>query len=166
MKNIRLSILAVLAILASACQSDSQKITTAAQGYLDAMGNYKPSEARPFATEQTCQSTLAFYEKIMENVDPSIYANNIPATITLGEMVIDDTIATVAYHKSTPTVEQDGNLTLVKRNKTWLVSEVINVPAVLNPNVKKESHKFSDEEIAEMRKNGAHSDSTFTPSNK
>ena len=117
------------ALLLAACSNDQEQIKQSAYGYLDAMGNYRPTDARPYATQQTCDVTLAFYENVMEYTDSSVYSNNIPAEITIGKIIVaDDTTATAAFHKSTPTVQQDGTVHLVKRQGRWLVHEVLNVP--------------------------------------
>ena len=114
--------LSLLAVLLAGCSNDDKQIRAAAQGYLDAMGNYRPADARPYATEETCNVTLAFFEMLMQHTDPSVYANNIPATITLGDITIaEDTLATVAFHKHTPSKEQDGEVTLVCRDGQWRV---------------------------------------------
>lgn len=120
-------------LLMAACSSDEEKIRESAQGYLDALGNYRPAEARPYASVETCEKTLAFYEALMNYTDSSVFKNNIPATITLGEIdYSDDTSATVAFHKSTPITEQDGTLHMVKRGRKWLAHEVIGFPTVPN----------------------------------
>lgn len=120
-------------LLMAACSSDEEKIKESAQGYLDALGNYRPAEARPYASAETCEKTLAFYEALMKYTDSSVFKNNIPATIALGEISYsDDTSATVAFHKSTPITEQDGTLHMVKRDRKWLAHEVIGFPTVPN----------------------------------
>lgn len=120
-------------LLMAACSSDEEKIRESAQGYLDALGNYRPAEARPYASVETCEKTLAFYEALMKYTDSSVFKNNIPATIALGEISYsDDTSATVAFHKSTPITEQDGTLHMVKRDRKWLAHEVIGFPTVPN----------------------------------
>ena len=104
-------------MLLSACANDEEQIRQCAQGYLDAMGNYRPTEARQYATQQTCDVTLAFYERVIEVTDPNVYKDNMPAEITIGDITIaDDTTATAAFHKSTPTTQQDGSIDLVKRD--------------------------------------------------
>lgn len=160
MKKTYYIIAALCLTLCAACANDAEKIAQSAQGYLNAMGNYRPSEARPFATEETCNTTLEFYEHILKNTNPQVYANNMPAEITLGEISINDTLATVAFHKSTPSTQQDGSLNLVKRKGKWLAHEIIKVPAALNPNTEK-NRKITEEEIAEMRRNGSHSEDEF-----
>jgi len=143
-------------LLLAACNSDNKEISTVAQGYLDAMGNYKPSEARPYSTQQTCDVTLSFFEKVMAQTDPAVYANNMPATITLGEIVIEDTLAEVTFHKSTPSTEQDGTLHCVKRDGKWLVNEVIVIPGLVQAAVDTTigSRTFDEKTIEEMRQNG------------
>ena len=148
MKQITILLTAVL--LFTACTNDEEQIAHSAQGYLEAMGNYRPTEARQYATQQTCDVTLAFFERVMEFTDSSVYANNIPAEITLGNIVIaDDTTATVDYHKSTPSTQQDGTVHLAKRDGTWLVNEVLNVPQL--PSKDQGPRTFSDEEIKALR---------------
>ena len=120
-------------LLMAACSSDEEKIKESAQGYLNALGNYRPAEARPYASVETCEKALAFYEALMKYTDSSVFKNNIPATIALGEISYsDDTSATVAFHKSTPITEQDGTLHMVKRDRKWLAHEVIGFPTVPN----------------------------------
>ena len=143
--------LCLLAVVLAGCSNDDKQIRTAAQGYLDAMGNYRPADARPYATEETCNVTLAFFEKMMQYTDPSVYANNIPATITLGDITIEeDTLATVAFHKHTPSKEQDGEIELVRREGRWQVHQVIQIPNLLNAGDKPTT--FTKEQIEEMRR--------------
>lgn len=119
--------------LLQACGGGEKQLREYAQGYLDAMGNYRPAEARPYASQQTCEKTLAFYETLMAFTDSSVFLNNIPAQITLGEITYsDDTCATVAFHKSTPSRQQDGTLHMVKRDRRWVVHEVLNLPPLQN----------------------------------
>jgi len=148
-------LLSGLMILAS-CNNENKEIQTVAQGYLDAMGNYKPAEARPYSTQQTCDVTLSFFEKIVAQTDPAVYANNMPASITLGEITIEDTLAEVAFHKSTPSMEQDGTLHCVKREGKWLVNEVIEIPGLVQAAVDTTtpSRTFDEKTIEEMRENG------------
>ena len=150
MKLHRTLILAGAAVLLTACANDEEQIRQCAQGYLDAMGNYRPTEARQYATQQTCDVTLAFFEKVMEVTDPSVYANNIPAEITIGDITIaDDTTATANFHKSTPTVQQDGSIDLVKRDRKWQVHQVLDVPTL--PDTNQQPRTLSDEEIKALR---------------
>ena len=150
MKLHRTLLLAGAAVLLTACANDEEQIRQCAQGYLDAMGNYRPTEARQYATQQTCDVTLSFFEKVMEFTDSSVYSNNIPATITIGQIVVtDDTTATAAFHKSTPSVEQDGSISLVKRDRKWQVHEVLNVPQL--PSNDQGPRILPDEEIKALK---------------
>jgi len=155
-QNLFLLSLSLLAVVLAGCSNDEKQIRAAAQGYLDAMGNYRPTDARPYATEETCNVTLAFFEKLMQHTDPSVYANNIPATITLGDVATyDDTLATVAFHKHTPSKEQDGKVTLVCRDGQWRVHQVIEIPDMLRDS--ESPRTFTPEQIEGMRRNGRQS---------
>ena len=155
--HISLSLLTV-ALLMAGCSNDTEQIRIAAQGYLDAMGNYRPADARPYSTDETCSVTLAFFEHMMQFTDPSVYANNIPATITLGEISIEeDTLATVDFHKSTPSMEQDGKVHLVLRNGQWRVHEVIQIPPMMQ--FSNSPRTFTKEEIEDLRRNRRQADS-------
>ncbi|MBR1835292.1 MAG: hypothetical protein IJ785_07280 [Bacteroidales bacterium] len=135
--------------LLAACAGDEGQLREYAQGYLDALGNYRPTEARPYASPETCEKTLAFYEALMSYTDSSVFKNNIPATITLGETSYsNDTCATVAFHKSTPITEQDGTLHMVKRGRKWLAHEVINFPSAQQSAVsgKQPIEKYQEQE--------------------
>ena len=123
--------LCALALLAG-CSNPTDEIRRAAQGYLDAMGNYRPHEARAYSTDETCNVTLDFFEYMLQYTDSSVYADNIPATITLGEITVEDTLAIVAFHKHTPSTEQDGQVHLVCRDGVWKVHEVLQIPSLLN----------------------------------
>ena len=151
MKHI-IPILACLLLLTS-CHNDTKQIQTAAMGYLNAMGNYRPTDARPYSTQETCDITLTYFEEVMKHTTPSVYANNMPATITLGEIEIEDTTAVINFHKSTPSVQQDGQIHLLKRNKQWLVHEVIQIPSIAQMNVKPQI--LPKEEIESIRQQQA-----------
>ena len=153
------SLLAVL--LCTACSNDQKAIEEAAYGYLDALGNYHVSDARPFATTQTCDVTLNFLDTLMTHTDPQVYANNIPAEITINEVTMtSDTTATVAFHKSTPSTQQDGTVDVVRVDGKWLVDQVIDIPAPLRsmtaPGHNSGPRTFSDEELTEMREHSNH----------
>lgn len=150
MKLHRTLLLAGAAVLLTACTNDEEQIRQCAQGYLDAMGNYRPTEARQYSSKETCDITLAFFEQVMAYTDSSVYSNNIPATITIGQIVVtDDTTATAAFHKSTPSVEQDGSINLVKRDRKWQVHEVLNVPQL--PSNDQGPRILPDEDIKVLR---------------
>ena len=140
-------------LLMAACSSDEEKIKESAQGYLDALGNYRPAEARPYASAETCEKTLAFYEALMNYTDSSVFKNNIPAEITLGQIeYTNDTCAIVSFHKSTPSTQQDGKLHMVKRKGKWLVHEVIDPTPITNLTNQK-TRTLSEEEKEALRNN-------------
>ena len=75
---------AIAAILFSACNSNENQIRKIAFGYLDAMGNYRISDAYPYATRETQENTLKFVEEaIMPNTDTNYIKSETPATITI-----------------------------------------------------------------------------------
>lgn len=150
--------LAVIATAAFSACSNKSEIEKTAKGYLEALGNYHVSDARPYATEKTCNITLDFFDTLMAHTDPSVYANNIPATITIGEITMtSDTSASVAYHKSTPSAEQDGTLNVIKSNKKWLVEQIIEIPPTIRQLTSGDTtphpRTFTKEQIRQMRKN-------------
>lgn len=127
-----LSALAV-SLLLMGCQSDKKLVEQSAMGYLTAMGNYRISEAEPYATEETIENTLHAIEKyIMPNLDSSVIARNTPATIQIKDInIIDDTTAEVTYVKVTPLVAKEGKLDMVKRGKAWKAQVIIHIPEIL-----------------------------------
>ena len=140
------------AVLLAGCGNEEKEIRAAAQGYLDAMGNYRPTEARAYATEETCDVTLAYFEMLMQYTDSSVYANNMPATITLGDIVMEeDSLATVAFHKHTPIKEQDGTVEVLRRNGEWRVHQVIEIPPMMRVGGT-EPRTLPKEVIEELRK--------------
>lgn len=148
------------ALLFTACNNDRNAIEKAAFGYLDALGNYRVADARPFATPQTCDVTLNFLDTLAAHTNPQVYANNIPAVITINDVsMTSDTTATVAFHKSTPSTQQDGTIDVVKVDGKWLVDQIIDIPEPLKsltaPDHAPRPRSFSDEEIKQMRDNKA-----------
>ena len=120
------------AILLSACNSDEQKIKDAAQGYLDAMANYRIEEAEPYATEETRNITLQFVKQaIMPNLAPNVIPDNTPATIKINSVEITtDSTATVAYTKTTPNETLNETIGMLKRNDEWRVHLVVEIPTI------------------------------------
>lgn len=120
-------------ILFSACNSNENQIRKIAFGYLDAMGNYRISEAYPYATQETQESTLKYIEEfIMPRTDTNYLKSETPATITITNISItSDTTATVMFHKSTPSSERNNILNMVKRNGEWRANVAISVPPIM-----------------------------------
>lgn len=124
---------AIAAILFSACNSNENQIRKIAFGYLDAMGNYRISDAYPYATRETQENTLKFVEEaIMPNTDTNYIKSETPATITITNITItSDTTATVMFHKSTPSSERNNLLNMVKRDGKWQADVRIEVPKIM-----------------------------------
>lgn len=120
-------------MLFCSCNNDEQQITQTAQGYLDAMANYRIKDAEPFATDETRNITLHSIEKfIIPNLDPSVIANATPATVKIDSIQKPcDTNATVYFTKTMPSAVESGTINLVKRNKKWQVDLVIELPSFL-----------------------------------
>ena len=110
------------------------------------MGNYKISEAEPYATEETIENTLHAIEKyIMPNLDPNVIKQNTPATIEItGVTIIDDTTAEVAYKKTTPVQVQKGKLDMVKRGNAWKAQVSIQIPELLKIEYKADSKALDE----------------------
>lgn len=127
-RNITFILLSLLTL--AACSTESSKIKQAALQYSTAMGNYDFDEARKFATEQTCNITIDFYQHIaLPNLDTAYIRANTPATITITKVEqTSDTTATAYFHKTTPSSSADGDLNLVKRQGEWKADVVIAIP--------------------------------------
>ena len=127
-------------------QREKKNIEKAAYGYLDAMGNYRISDAYQYATPETQQKTLRFIEeRIMPITDKNYIKSETPATITItGITIKSDTTAEAMFHKSTPSSERNNMLQLVKRNGKWMAHVPIDVPDIFNmPTDKKTQQRDS-----------------------
>jgi len=149
-RTIALGILG-LALLFSGCNSEEKMVKKTAFGYLDAMGNYRISEAEQFASKETVETTLKVIEQvIMPNMDSSYIKRNTPATIEITEVNIEnDTTAVVNYKKTTPIQIQSGELNLVKRDNKWQAVVSITLPSALkipsdSASVENEKKKFEN----------------------
>lgn len=127
MKKIHLIAIAVVALTAATCGGEKNLVKESAFGYLDAMGNYRISDARPYSTPETQKGTLDYIEKkIMPFVNPKEIEQNTPASIIIKKVrLINDTVAKAYYRKNTPIKTQNDSITLVKRNGEWKVSLII-----------------------------------------
>lgn len=124
----------VALLLCVACASEKKDIEKAAYGYLDAMGNYRIEDAKPYASRQTCENTLEVLQKsLMPKVDTNYIKSNTPATIEiLGVEVLSDTTAVVNYKKTTPiTVQNDGRLDMIKEDGRWSAEVIIALPPIV-----------------------------------
>lgn len=135
------------------CKSEKSLIEQSAMGYLTAMGNYKISEAEPYATEETIENTLHAIERyIMPNLDSNVIKNNTPATIEITDVIIvDDTTAEVAYVKTTPIQVQEGKLDMVKRNNEWKAQVSIQIPAALKMEYKVNEKAIEERYMGKLR---------------
>jgi len=108
-------------VVCAACGRQDKAIEEAAYQYSFAMANYDLEGARPFATEETLNTTFVVAEALMNMVDSAYIASDTPATIEIDNLRRQsDTAATVTYHKKTPLRETTGELELRKRGGRWL----------------------------------------------
>lgn len=124
MKHLHIVMAALLAVVACACTNTAERdaaIRQAAQGYLDAVGNYRFDQAMPYASQITREHTIPTFNRIMQRADTAYTNANQPAVITLGGInMVDRHTARIAYHKHTPITEQDDSLTVVREEGRWL----------------------------------------------
>lgn len=119
----------MLAITLCACNNEKREVERISLGYLDAMGNYRLDEAKPFATQRTVDVTLDFYRRLMPMIDSAYLAANTPAVVSIRKVqMLTDTTAIALFHKSTPASSVDDTLHLLKEDGQWLVHEVIVIP--------------------------------------
>ena len=133
MKKILFVVISVM--LLASCGSNPQKeIQKNAYGYLDAMGNYRIDDAKPYASKETCEKTLyAIQNYLMPKVDTNYIKSNTPATIEiLGVDILSDTTAVVSYKKTTPiTIQNDGRLDMIKEDGRWCAEVIIALPPIM-----------------------------------
>lgn len=120
--------LLILLLCSTQCNTEQSLIKDTAYNYLDAMGNYRISEAAPYATKQTQEKTIrVINERIMPNMDSSYITKNTPAEITIKDVrMVNDTTAMVVYKKVTPIKRVIDSLKVVKQNGQWKASAIIN----------------------------------------
>lgn len=136
----------IVSLIFVGCNSEKNLIEKSAQGYLDAMGNYRITEAEAFATEETIENTLHQIEKyIMPNLDSTFMQKNTPATIVINDVkILNDTSAEVAYTKTTPIQVQEGKLDMRKRGKEWKALVKITIPEALKMEKKVDSKSLEE----------------------
>ena len=147
MRNIAFFLCAfAMTSLLSCCKSEKSLIEQSAMGYLTAMGNYKISEAEPYATKETVENTLHAIEKyIMPNLDPNVIKQNTPAPIEIINVsIVSDKTAEVTYKKTTPIQVQEGKLDMVKRDKDWKAQVNIQIPEMLKIEYKADSKALDE----------------------
>lgn len=127
-------ILALTAIvMATACShAPKSDIEHAAQGYLEAAGNYLLDDAMPYASQLTREKVLPFYKKIMTMADTNYINSNCPADISIqSSRMLSDTTAMVYYHKHTPIKDIDDSVLVILEEGQWLVHVDIVIPAFM-----------------------------------
>ena len=123
--------------LLAACNSDKKEIAQAAQGYLDATGNYLVEEAMPYANKETREKTLPFLrDKLIPMTSQEYMDSNTPATIELGEIVQVGDTAVVFYTKTTPIKQLESEILVVKEDGQWLVYVPLEIPESISANGK------------------------------
>ncbi|MBQ2538899.1 MAG: DUF4878 domain-containing protein [Bacteroidales bacterium] len=144
--------LSLFAALACSCGNEEGRVEKAAYKYLDAIGNYDFDRAWDYATEETQKSTLTlFRDVIMPTTDMEYVNSNRPAKITISQVSItDDTCAEAFFHESTPIQEQEGSITLRKRDGKWLVHLPIEVPEIFN-GPREHEYKYEERDIEHLQ---------------
>lgn len=132
----------IIPMLMVACKTEEKKVETVAYRYLDAIGNYRFAEARAYATQQTCDVTLDFYQNVViPHTPPQALESNLPAKITIKEVsVVDDTTAWATFHNKAPKTEHDDTVRLVKEDGEWKVRDVIIIPEWMKNMINGEKH--------------------------
>ncbi|MBQ9639772.1 MAG: hypothetical protein IJV22_09500 [Bacteroidales bacterium] len=103
-----------------------------AELYLTAMGNYKFDDAKPFATQETCEQTIDFYaQTLLPNTDSNFIAQCTPATVRIDAVSNRDTSADISFTKFSPCDTVHGHLSMRKRNGQWRAHVVIRVPDMM-----------------------------------
>lgn len=152
MKARLLSTVALLLTLCGCNGGERKQIEQTAFAYLDAMGNYRIEEAKPYSSPRTIETAIALCERIMPSVDTSYIKSNTPAQITIKSVHIEtDTTAYVLFHKSTPITQQDDTLRLVKIEGKWLANVVINLPNSLSDDtIPARERRLTQEQLKSM----------------
>ncbi len=112
---------------------NEEEIRTNALGYLQAAGDYHFDEAVPFCTRHTRENTLETFRYLLAHSDTAYINSNRPSVFTIHKICqLDDSTASVHYHKSTPIREVDDSLTLRYEDGHWLADVRLAAMPVLN----------------------------------
>ncbi len=128
-----------VALFATSCRTqqtvseEEQVLRTAAQGYLDAMANYRFDDAIPYASRETCENTIPLFHSILASTDSSFLKDYTPATIQIDSVRIQDSTATVFFTKTMPLGMRQQELTMICRNNTWQAHVITATPEALKP---------------------------------
>ena len=146
MKHTKALLISLLALMA-ACQTPESDIRRVAQKYLDATGEYSIDEACLYCTDETKTGLRTIEQTLMTMLDSSYIKQNTPARIKITSIeIIDDTSATVAYHKKTPINEFDDTIKMRKRNDEWQAHMPVKIPALFQ----KKTHTFNYDTIGPL----------------
>lgn len=120
-------LLILLSFVFVSCHQEQKNIEQVAYAYLEALANYKVEEAKPYATPETCKTTLAISEQLLAMVDTAYIISDTPAIIDIQEIIVEnDTMAVVKYVKNTPLKhDMKGELRLVKRERQWWAHDLL-----------------------------------------
>lgn len=142
-----LALFAIAISLATSCNTRNpldnidKNLLSNAEKYIDALANYDFESARQYATPETKQITLQYFEGfIMPILDSSYIEKNTPATIRIDSVTFSsDTSATVYYYKKTPIRADNITLEMRQRNGQWLAHQVINPSISIGSNASAQS---------------------------
>lgn len=131
--KIRTITLFLIAFVTVSCShAPKNDIERAAQGYLEAAGDYRLDDAMPYASHFTRETVLPFYKKIMTKADSNFINSNRPTKITIqSSRMLTDTTACVYYHKHTPIKDVDDSVLVIHEEGQWLVHVDIAIPTYL-----------------------------------
>ena len=111
------------------CNNDEKQIIKVAEGYLDAMGNYRIEDAYQYATKTTRETTLPYLsETLIPMTDSTFLAANVPAEIELDSLLVVGDTAWVLYTKTTPLKRYQNTIYLIKEEGKWLVDVPLAIP--------------------------------------
>ena len=128
-KSTFLLAIAGLCFALTGCNNNERQIRKAAQGYLDATGNYKIEEAYPYATKTTRETTLPYLtDYLIPMADSNYIKANTPATIVIDSVTIMGDTAWVSYTKKTPLRGLKNQICLIKEDGKWLVDIPLAIP--------------------------------------
>lgn len=122
-------LIASMCIALTSCNNDEKQIRKAAQGYLEATGNYLIEDAYPYATKITRKTTLPYLTDYLLPITDSNYIKaNTPATIVIDSIFIAEDSAWVLYTKTTPLRAVQNQVCLIKEEGKWLVDLPLMIP--------------------------------------
>ncbi|MBQ8703549.1 MAG: hypothetical protein IJ524_04170 [Bacteroidales bacterium] len=115
-------VIIALSLLAFAACKHEDPLLHNAQKYIQALADYDFEEARRYATPETYEISLKYFEEsVMPGLDSSFLEHNTPATIRIDSVAfLSDTQATVYYNKKTPLTNANATADMRLRDGQWL----------------------------------------------